>query len=91
MVEYYLAEKGCSRVLHECLILVVDGNEIRFHKGNTPDKFGVGKNGRPEYLPKEMGLEYELIGPLSESQLKFLDSLPINTWSDLPGRVHSLR
>jgi hypothetical protein len=72
-IQYYLAEKGCSLVLQERLLLAVDGNKVRIDRGEARDRFGFNKEGRIACLTWDgFSMPYIIIGPLAEEQVKDL-------------------
>lgn len=90
--QYYLAEKSCSLVLHERLLLAVDGNEVKFNRGETEDRFKVGEDGRPTCLTCDgLSVPYDIIGPLTEEQLRDLSSLSDIYFSRRHQRILSAR
>ena len=95
MIQYYVAEKGCSRGLQKRVMLAVDEKgEISFHRGHVDDKFEIGENGRP-FCASESGyvLPYIIYGPLTQEQFSKLAQYITTGWGDFtkPKRIHSMR
>ncbi len=88
--KYYLAERSCSRGIHQRSLLRVCKDEIDFHRGPTDDRFKL-ENGRPVCTIETGGLPYHIIGPLSDADLDTV--IEVGIWGDFTKqkRIHSER
>lgn len=91
--EYYLALLGCSRGIQKSSILYVKDGKVDFHRGPTDDKFELDERGKPycSTTRRQGGLDYNIIGPLSDEVLS--DVLNEHKFGDFtkPKRLTSAR
>lgn len=76
--------------IHKRVLLALEGDEIKFHRGHVDDKFEIDSGGKPCCTTEDGGLAYGIYGPLSDGELTKAVDFDFGDFTK-KRRVHSLR